>query len=106
MVECYHYDDEDLATTMRYIRKVRSDENGALLDMLNESIKEAVSCASSVVTADDVLKLFEAIDRRKITDPFDAASHMFAILVNIDLNCFFENFFSFFDEKNDSKHCR
>lgn len=104
MEECYHYDDEELAATMRHIRKVRSDENGALLNALNESIKEAVSYASSVVTADDVLGLFEAIDRHKITDPFDAASHMFAALANIDLNCLFENFFVNFDEKIGSKH--
>ena len=105
MAECYHYDDEELADTMRFVRKIRKDETGMMLGALNESIREASANTPSVGMADDVLRLFEAIDRHEITDPFDAASHMFASLTNTDFNSLFEIHFANFDEKIGSKHC-
>ena len=73
------YTDDDLANTMRYIRKLKPED-------FTDYIREAVAEDDDQHMADYVIRVLEQIDQHQITDPYNAAMKMFTALVGWDFN--------------------
>ncbi len=74
-----HYDDYDLMRTMQFVRHINAENLAAC-------IRDAVSEDVDPDMGNYVVHVIEQIDRHEITDPYDAAMHMFTALVGWDFN--------------------
>lgn len=77
----YHYNDDDLKRTMRFEQFCTEHAED-----FTEHIRNALAEDTDPDMGNYVLRVVKQVDRHEITDPYDAAMHMFTALVGWDFN--------------------